>query len=148
MQMRRFLLILPLLACVGTSHAGVYSDDMTKCLVASTSQQDKVALVRWIFATAALHPEVASIANISASERESLNRSMGALVEKLLTQTCRKQTMDAIKYEGPVAFQQSFNVLGQVAMRELMDNKEVSASAGAFAQYMDKKKLESIGISK
>jgi len=147
MQMRRFLLALPLLAtCIGAAHAGLYSDDMAKCLVASTSQEDKVALVRWVFATAALHPKVASFVNVSAAQREKLNRDMGALVEKLLTETCRKQTQDAVKYEGALAVQQSFNVLGQVAMMELMSDKAVSEGVDAFAQYIDKKKLEAIGL--
>jgi hypothetical protein len=144
-QMRRFPLMLALVAYAGFAHAGVYSDDMAKCLVASTSQKDKVALVRWIFANAALHPDVASISRVSSTERETLDRGAAALLEKLLTESCRKQTEDAIRYEGPMAFQLSFQVLGQVAMKELMSNKDVAAGFQGFAKYVDAKKIEALG---
>ena len=143
--MQRCLLILPLLVYVVLAHAAPYSDDMAKCLVASTSQKDKVALVRWMFANAALHPDVASIARVSAQERGELDRTVAALLERLLAESCRKQTEDAIRYEGPVAFQLSFQVLGQVAMKELMSNKDVAAGFEGFAKYVDVKKIEALG---
>jgi hypothetical protein len=143
-EMRRYLLMLPFLACVHSAHAGPYSDDMAKCLVSSTSQKDKVALVRWIFANAALHPDVASISRVSAAEKDQLDRNAAALLEKLLTETCRKVTEDAIRYEGSVAFSLSFQVLGQVAMKELMSNKDVDAGFRAFVKYVDQKKIESL----
>jgi hypothetical protein len=143
--MRRCVLILLFLACVGSAQAGLYSDDMAKCLVASTSQKDKVALVRWMFANAALHPDVSSISRVSAKEKEELDRNAAALFERLLTESCRKPTMDAIRYEGPIAFQLSFQVLGQVAMQELMSNKAVSTGFEALTKYVDAKKIEALG---
>jgi hypothetical protein len=35
------------------AHAGQYADQLTKCLVESTSDEDKAGLARWIFASAA-----------------------------------------------------------------------------------------------
>lgn len=57
-------LLLALLT-VGSAHAGPYSDDLGKCLVASTTAADKGALVKWMFATAALHPAVKSVASVT-----------------------------------------------------------------------------------
>lgn len=141
----RLFLVLSLALFANVSLAGVYSDDMAKCLVASTSKKDKTDLVRWIFANAALHPDVVSISRISADSRDKLNRSTAALMERLLTQTCRKQTQDAMRYEGPIAMQLSFQVLGQVAMKELMSDKAVSAGFEAFSKYLDKSKIEALG---
>jgi len=73
-----------------------------------------------------------------------MDRSVAALYEKLLTQTCRKQTEDAIRYEGVSAIQTSFNALGQAAMRELMSNEKVAAGAENFTNYLDKKKIEAM----
>ena len=53
-------------AAVPPAEAGIYADDLAKCLVASTTTRDQTDLVRWIFATAALHPGVSSIAAVSA----------------------------------------------------------------------------------
>ena len=43
-----------LLASLATEPAlaGPYSDDLTKCLVRSTTNADRNALVKWMFATA------------------------------------------------------------------------------------------------
>ena len=116
--------------------------------VASTTVQDKTELVRWIFANAALHPEVASIAQVSAEQRTSMNRSAGALIERLLTVTCRKQTKDALMFDGPAALQQSFQVLGQVAMGSLMSHPAVGAGFNEFGKFVDEKKIRELPASK
>lgn len=142
----RYFLVIALLLVPAISMAGVYSDEMGKCLVASTSAQDKTKLVRWIFAISALHPDVASIASVSEAEREQMDRDTAALFERLVTESCRKQTMDAIRYEGAaIAFQISFGLLGQVAMQELMTDKTVNSGFENFIKYLDMKKLEALG---
>ena len=142
-MIRTIIVTLCLLICA-TANAGIYSDDMARCLVASTSQKDKTELVRWIFANAALHPEVAGIAKIDDTTRDKLNREVALLLERLVTDSCRKQSLDAFRYEGSSAFQQSFSTLGQVAMRELMSDKTVAAAFTAFTKYLDKKKFETM----
>lgn len=127
--------------------AGLYSDDMAKCLVASTSDKDKTELVRWIFANAALHPDVASIASISNDQRAALNRATADLLERLLTVTCRKQTKEALKYEGPIAIQLSFRVLGQVAGQALMSNPAVAKGFGEVNRLLDVEKLKELSNS-
>ncbi len=140
----RFFVALGVSLLCGAAHAGVYSDDMAKCLVASTSVKDKTDLVRWIFANAALHPDVTGISSISPASRDDMNRTTAVLLERLLTEACRKQTQEAVRYEGPIAIQLSFQVLGQVAMKELMSNKAVSAGFEAFVKYLDKAKIEGL----
>ena len=58
MRILKLVLTVAALACAAAppAGAGVFSDDLSKCLVASTTTRDQTDLVRWIFATAALHP--------------------------------------------------------------------------------------------
>ena len=142
----RYLLLSLLLLVPGFATAGAYSDDVAKCMVSGTSPKDKAELVRWIFSIAALHPELASISTVSPDTRSELNRGTAKLVERLITDTCRVAVQDAIRYEGPAAIEASFNVLGQVAMRELMTDQKVKSGFEAFAQYIDKAKFEALGI--
>jgi hypothetical protein len=128
-------------ASAAPSHAGIYSDELAKCLVASTSNSDRSLLVRWIFSTAALHPDVSSIAAVTPAQREGTNRATGQLIDRLLTVACSKQTRDALKLEGPQALQSSFQVLGQVAMRSLMENPAVAQGFQGMGKYMDEKKI-------
>jgi hypothetical protein len=124
------------------AHAGPYGDDMAKCLVESTTADDRVALVRWMFAAAAAHPAVASIATVTAEEREKLNISVAKLFTKLLTESCLEQSKKAIKYDGMATMQLSFQVLGQVAGQELFSNPEVAKATASLQTHIDSKRLE------
>ena len=97
---------------VPPSAAGPYTDALSMCLVKNTSEADKTMLVKWIFAIIALHPEVESMAAVSYEQRDALNEQFGLLVQNLLTQSCRTETGEALKYEGTGAIEGSFNVLG------------------------------------
>lgn len=127
--------------------AGPYADDMAKCLVKSTSPTDRNDLVKWLFASAVMHPEIKPIASVSQEQRDSLNRTTARLFERLLTESCRAETQNAIKYEGPATFEASFNVLGQVAGRELFSDPNVAQSISGLMNYVDKSKLEAILVS-
>lgn len=142
--MRRTCLPLLLLALLttGPAHAGPYSDELGKCLVASTTLADKGALVKWMFATAALHPEVKSIASVTPAERTGFNRDTARLFERLVTESCKAQTQQAVKYEGAVALQVAFQLLGQVAARELFADPAVAAGMAELERHFDKQKLE------
>jgi hypothetical protein len=124
--------------------AGVYGDDMAKCLVRSTTEVDRTVFVRWMFAAMALHPDVESMAVISAEQRDAINRDAGALFQRLLTESCRSETQQAIKYEGAPTIQAAFTVFGQVAGRELMLNPHVSQSMAGLAKYLDQAKLREL----
>ena len=124
--------------------AGVYSDELAKCLVRSTTDADKTYLMRWLFASMAVHPAVRSITSVSDAERTELNKNAAKLFERLITETCKTQTQEAVKYEGPATLQSSFEVLGQVAGRGLMSDPGVSKSMAEFANYLDKQKLDRV----
>ena len=106
--------------------AGPYSDEMAKCLVASTSEADKNFLVKWMFAAAALHPAVKSISSISDAQRNELN------------------VKTAIKYEGQSTIESAFQVLGQVAARGLFSDPSVNGFIAQLGSHIDPKKMESV----
>ena len=135
---------ISLLLAAGSLHAGPYSDDLAKCLVSSTTARDKTDLVRWIFANAALHPEVRSISAVTPEQRMDINRLNGALLERLLTDSCRRQLQDAVKYEGQRTIELSFQVLGQVAMRELMSDASVGRGFAEMDKYLNAEKLRQV----
>jgi hypothetical protein len=124
--------------------AGLYADELARCLVKSTTDADKNSLVKWMFAAAALHPAVKSIASVSDAERDELNKSAARLFERLITESCKTETQEAVKYEGPSTLQTSFEVLGQVAGRGLLADPAVARSLADFANYIDKKKIEQL----
>ena len=135
--------VLSVIALASTeAAAGPYSDEMAKCLVRSTTASEKNALIKWIFVAAALHPEVKGISSVTEEQREELSRSTGKLVERLISESCKTETQEAVKYEGPSVFQSAFSVLGQVASQGLFTDPSVNAYMSEFLKYIDKAKVQ------
>jgi hypothetical protein len=121
--------------------AGPYSDDLSKCLVRSTGDAEKRTLVKWIFAAVALHPEVADISSVTPAQRAEMTRNTAKIFEKLLADSCRTEVQQAVQYEGPQTIGSSFQVLGQVAARELFSNPNVAANMADLGKYIDQKRI-------
>lgn len=126
----------------GPAAAGMYGDQLSKCLVESTSQKDRTVLIRWVFAAMASHPEVSSLAAISDARGAELNREAGALFTKLLSESCASETRQALKAEGNGVMESSFNVLGQIAMQGLMTDPAVASYMAGLEAGIDGEKLE------
>jgi len=128
------------------AQAGVYTDDLSKCLVKSSNGADRLVLVQWIFSALSLHPAVQPLASITTEQRDAFNERVAALFSRLLVDDCRKEAIDALKYEGSAAFDASFQVLGQVASRDLMTEPHVATGlSGQIAYYLAKnEKLASL----
>lgn len=135
--------LLPLLV-TSSAWAGVYTDDLSKCLVENTSADDRTALVKWIFTAASSHPAIRSLSTATAADLDTANAATGALFTRLLTESCKPQAQKALRFEGPATIQLSFTVLGQVAGAELFSNPAVTQNMTGLEKYVDSKKLEAL----
>jgi hypothetical protein len=143
MLVTSFLAIACALAA-SPARAGPYADELGKCLVQSTTRADREALVRWMFAALASHPAVKSVALVSRAQMDEANRVTGELFMRLLTTQCKDAAVRAIQYEGAGALDAGFQVLGQVAGRELMSSPDVAASMAGLEKHLDKDRLQSL----
>lgn len=125
--------------------ASVFGDDLSRCLVAKTSEADKTMLVRWVFASIAAADGVKDMVKISDADRTALSRQTADLFVRLITKDCRTQAIAAIKNDGEEAFKNSFAVLGQIAMRGLMNDPKVNERMDEIDKYFDEKALEDFG---
>lgn len=131
-----------LLSC--SVQAGPYTDDLSKCLVASTSHDDRMGFVRWMFAAMSLHPAVASLSKVTPQDVDEVNTQVGALFTRLLTVSCRVQAKLAFRYEGEIALQQSFSLFGQVAGKEIFSDPNVQRGMSGLKDHLDVKKLQEL----
>jgi hypothetical protein len=147
--MRRLAAALALLLALWTpaslAHAGVYTDDLTKCLVKHTGDADRTAFLVWMFSSMSVHPAVQGYSKINDAQREELSKHAAVLLQRLMTEDCRTDTVAALKYEGASAIEASFNVLGQVAMRDLMSDPAVRKGFELLGSQMDIAKFEALG---
>lgn len=137
-----FSILLSLVAF--SAYAGTEAEVLSNCLADNTTGKERKELAKWIFVAMSAHPEISDLANISDDEREKSNKAMAGVVMKLLTDTCALQTQAAIKAEGESAIESSFEVLGKVAMQEIMSNQDVSTAIGAYTKYLDTDKISAV----
>ncbi|CAN7537227.1 hypothetical protein LJR164_003784 [Phenylobacterium sp. LjRoot164] len=136
---------LVLAAYGSTAQAGLYGDDLSKCLVKASSPQDRNDMVLWIYGAMSLHPEVKPYSKLTTVQHDAVTKKAAALTQRLLTVDCRKETIDALRYEGPATMQAAFGVLGQVAMADLMSDQQVAQGMSNMGTYLDTEKLEALG---
>ncbi|MBY5991495.1 hypothetical protein [Ferrimonas balearica] len=122
--------------------AGVYSQDLSRCLVEGSTTEDKFLLVKWMFSAAAQHPAVGDIADLSEAQADLINRDAANLFVTLITEVCKETAVKAVKFEGPKALEGAFEVLGQVAATELFASPEVAKSLAGLESHVDNAKLE------
>lgn len=132
------------LAMPMAARAGVYGDDLSRCLVSHTKEDDQIVMAQWIFGIMSVHPNVSAIATVDEEARTGTTKKMAQIFQTLLTESCRDETAKAMKYEGSQALNESFKMLGGIAMKTLLANPKVEAEAQAFAKYLDEAKLKAV----
>ena len=121
--------------------AGPYADAMGKCLLDHASQKDRTDLMRWMFANAALHPDVASVVSIAPEVRQDIDRTAALLIQRLVFDSCRSESAAALRAEGPTAMQQAFQMLAQLIGDNLVANPAVGQGSANVLRYMDLSRL-------
>jgi len=143
--MKKLAMIAGALALAMQSNAataGIYADDLTRCLVGSTTASDRISFVRWVFAAMSAHDAVASLSTVTPEQRATMTEETTNIFQRLILTDCREQSSNAIKYEGAGTLAASFEVVGQVAMGDLMRDPHVAAVFSSMQSYIDEDKWE------
>jgi hypothetical protein len=122
------------------AQAGVYSDDLAKCLVKSTGEADRIKLIQFMFAAIGANPALKSMSNVSDTQRSDLVREFAHLEERLLMVDCRTEAVAALKNEGQSVIESSFGVLGGSAMRGMMSDPTTQSTFRSLGADLDKPK--------
>ncbi len=146
--MKRPILFMSLCLLAASGHAQPVVEAFSKCLADSTTGKDRKDLARWLFVAMGAHPDMRTLATISATAPQDSSKTAGQLFTKLLTESCPAQAKAAVSLVGSSALQASFSVLGQLAMQELMTDTEVRAGMSLLERYIDAQKVQAVLGSK
>ncbi len=117
-------------------------DALGRCLADNTTGKDRKELARWIFAAMTGHPEMKSMSAATAADVEASTRQAAAIFTKLLADTCSKEIRAAVDAGGASALESGFQMLGQLAMQELMTNPQVAGTLGSIEKYVDRARID------
>lgn len=137
-------LILITTCSITPAMADPASDSLGVCLVDSITGKERKQIAQWLFFAMAAHPEIKEFSKVPEESRNSSNEFLAKLVTRLLTENCPSQTKLAVKENGAAAIRGAFELVGRVAMQELMTDKDVTNSVGAYEKYLDKAKIGAV----
>jgi hypothetical protein len=123
------------------ARAGEAGEALSKCLSDATTQDDRRALVRWIFSAIAAHPDLKEFTTIDAARREQIESESAAVFERLIVKDCTAQTRLALMQEGTEGFQTAFKTLGELAMGGVVEDAQVQAGMAQLGERIDKQRV-------
>ena len=132
-------LLLPMVA-----HAGPATDRAATCLTDSTSGKDRKALVKWMFLAISKHPEISSLSAATAEMDTQSNQEVGQLYTRLIADDCAVEIKAMVEADGPASIAKAFEVLGGVAMQELMEHPEVEKAFSHLDTHMDQERIRQV----
>lgn len=144
MRNKLVVLLFPLIAFAGLP-ASVQANPQAlgTCFIDSMTGKERKDLVKWIFLSMATHPELQSFSNISSDDKTMSDKTMGALITRLFAEDCPAETKAAQQVD-PLAINKAFELVGKVAMQELMTNQDVMRSLTNYVNYTDQKRIQDV----
>lgn len=124
---------------VADSPTTVFAD----CMVDTLNGRDRKNLARWIFLSITAHPVIKPYSSASIKDIQESDQYIGRLITRLLTVDCPNELNKANKSD-PQAVEKAFQIVGQVAMQEIMTNQETMKALTNYLQYADQEKINEI----
>ncbi|PKO48076.1 MAG: hypothetical protein CVU31_07555 [Betaproteobacteria bacterium HGW-Betaproteobacteria-4] len=139
------ILAVSLFSAIATpSVAGPATEALSVCLADNTTGKDRKDMARWVFIGMSTHPEIQSLSNVTQADRETLDQQMAAMITRLITENCTAQVKLARNKDGSNALKDAFEIIGKLAMQELMSNPNVNSAFTTFTKYVDQNKFSAV----
>lgn len=135
------LFIIPFM--ITPAHATTPTETLGTCLVDSLNGKERKALMKWIYFAIASHPDMQPFSTATAKDRDDSDKYVGGLITRVLTSDCPAELKAANNYD-PMAINKAFEMVGRVAMQELMTNKQVITTIANYAKYVDQAKFQAV----
>ena len=128
------------------TYAGPFADALSRCVVISTNEVEQTKLIYWVVRWLSEHPELKyELGDVyTGSQKVKADVYAAEIFTELLTNKCKNETYEAIKYEGDVAIENAFSTLGEVAMLKMLQDETVIKNSEEFLKYVDSKKFEEL----
>lgn len=137
----RSIVIAASLLAAGEASAGEAGDRLGRCLVDAAKPADRTALVRWMVSALAAHPDLDGLIVLDAAQRDAAERTAAATFERLVAVDCAHAARGAIAVEGADSFGAAFQTLGELAMTEVVEQRDVQAGVAGLLRHVDMMKL-------
>lgn len=140
-KLRTLFITATLVGAAQVSIAGPTVDQLSDCLMKSTTATDKTTVLQWTFVALGSHPDLKAFNNVTATQRETLDKNLATVLQRILVEQCSAQTKAVIQAEGLQAVGDSFQALGKTTGEEILKNPDINNQMKGVLRYIDLNKL-------
>lgn len=130
------------ISSIGAANEAI--DNVSVCLTNSTSTNDRADLVKWIFVAMSKHPQLSALSGSTPEQDEAAIRRAGQLFTRLIADDCATQIRAMVAAHGEQSLSVAFEVLGRVAMQDLMTHPDVQAVFTGLDRYADQQRIDRV----
>lgn len=116
-------------------------NQLSDCLVKSTTATDKTAVLQWTFSALSTHPDLKALSNVTDAQRTQLDQNFAQVLQRVIVEQCATQTKAVIQTDGLQAVGESFQALGRTTGEEIIQNPQVKQQLKGVIRYVDLNKL-------
>ena len=141
---KKSALVLAACTCMAAAplaSAGETVDQLSNCLVKSTTATDKTTVLQWTFAALSAHPDLKGFSQVSAEQRTQLDQQLAQTLQRILVEQCPAQAKAVVQAEGIQAVGESFQELGSITGEEILKTPEIKQQLNGVLKYIDLNKL-------
>jgi len=124
-KLRTILISATLLSATQVAIAGPTVDQLSDCLMKSTTATDKTTVLQWIFVALGNHPDLKALSNVTATQKEALDKNLATVLQRILVEQCSVQTKAVIQ------------ALGKTTGEEILKNPEINNQLKGVLRYID-----------
>ena len=135
------LVVSALMGATQMASASVTVDELSDCLVKSTTDADKKAVLQWTFVALSAHPDLQSFSQVTTEQRDGLDKNLAQVLQRILVDQCSAETKAVIQTDGLQAVGDSFQELGQETGEQILKTPEIKDQYKGLVRYLDLSKL-------
>jgi hypothetical protein len=111
--------------------ASPHGSVVSLCFLRSTSQSERLELMKFSFILFADHPAFKSVISATPDQKDEINEKVAIILNRLVTENCRLELQEALVHEGDAIFKESFTTLLE------MSGKEASETLTSNPKYLE-----------
>ncbi|MDY6459369.1 hypothetical protein [Acinetobacter faecalis] len=135
------LVVSALMGATQMASASVTVDNLSNCLVKSTTDADKKVVLQWTFVALSAHPDLQSFSQVTTEQRDGLDKNLAQVLQRILVDQCSAETKAVIQTDGLQAVGDSFQELGQETGEQILKTPEIKDQYKGLIRYLDLSKL-------
>ena len=148
MHMSKLLLLTGALTTTAqVAMAGPAVDQLSDCLMKSTTATDKTTVLQWTFVALSTHPDLQSFSHVTAEQKQQLDKNLAQVLQRIMIEQCAAETKAVIQTEGIEAVGNSFQELGRTTGDAILKNPEVKQQLKGVIRYIDVGKVATTFLS-